>query len=1039
MCYSFPGIADTIHEYISFDETIYTDGTVRVVRIYDSIVYVGGEFSKVYDKDGSHSRHGLAAINVSTRLVTAFKADINSGTVRSLTLANDMLYAGGTFTSVNNISRSKIVAVNPETGNVIETFSNTTANINGPVYAVAYLDKKLYVGGNFTNVNAIERNYMVALDAESGKVNTVINPSPSDSMDYDGKMNGGIFTLDVYKEDSLHSGILFVGGNYRTICGVNGKQFLVALNADGTLGPDFDKRITQAVDAMECKGSVLYVGYAGFGNRPAAYKITTETCVELWKGYVVNGDVQAVTCSDKGFLFFSFHQGLYDTTDLYRCAVIDASTGKPYDVLPPMSSFFGIFSLDSYKELLITGGTFRKIGDKNQNYLAIFKMPPYPLQHLPSKVILKGPVNDSFIDSRNVTLKWHFTCWADSFDIEIALDSLFTNLLETYSGVIGYDKKYSSLENATRYFWRVRGLNQWGEGEWSDYSHFTTVPGYNEIPQILIPADSTDSVETTFNCIWNSESKAESYKLQVSSYWSFDSLVLDTIIESDTSVLINGLLNNSKYYLRMKTKTIGGLSDWKIIEFTTVVKKLISPIVIFPQDGMNQIATTTLLMWKLDKESERYNLRFSTDSTFHNLIYDIKNLTDTIFRLNGLGPNTSYFWRLQSLSWSGQSDWSKIWRFVTMPDSENIPVIISPENNTVIQFLPVVCKWHRNPDASSYTIRISRESDFNTGMIVESDLKDTSFLINNLENKKSYYIKVRALLSGGPSEWAYCRFSTISKLPQRPLLLKPADKKDQVELNPEFKWSYDENTKVYNIQLSTEETFSNLLMDSTARDTFCKVNSLNVETQYFYRVRAINEAGEAWSSPVTFTTMYSLPNNPVPLYPCSPVQVPTDSVVFLWSCSQPHVSQYRMEIAYDSLMNDMMFSATTPDTTYLLTGFRDHSKLFWRVQAINRSGAGIVSPTAVFTTSFPPINCFALQKFVQADNKQAISYSIGMLSDIRISLFNLRGICIWEYKSSNELPGSYLKNIDTRLYPGKYILRFRAGNYRENRDVIILQ
>lgn len=1034
-----PGISDTFPDLYTFDESIYTDGTVRVVRFFDSILYVGGEFSRVYDQKGSHSRQGLAAINLSTRLVTDFKADINYGTVRSLFLFNDVLYAGGTFTSINSVSRSKIAALNSVSGNVIKTFSKDNASINGSVFAVACLDKKLYVGGNFTVVNGIERNYLAALDAVTGEVDTLINPSPCDSMNYDGKMGGGIFALEIFKQDTVTPGILFAGGNYKTIGGVHGKQFLTALNSDGTLGPEFDKRISQAVDAMECKDSVLYIGYAGYGNRPAAYKINKEECRELWKGYVVNGDVQAVTCSEKDFLFFSFHQGLYDTSDFYRCAVINASNGKPYDVLPSLSSFFGIFSLDSYKKYLAAGGTFRRIGEKKHTYLAIFDIPPYPLQSLPLKVVLKSPADASIIQSRSVTLKWLFGCMADSFEVQIATDYFFENKLEVVTNITSHDKRYSDLESATKYYWRVRGLNQWGNGEWSDYSSFLTPPGENEIPEILSPSDRDDRVETTFRCTWNSEVKAESYRLQVAPQWSFDSTILDTIVESDTTVLISGLSNNTKYYLQLQAITAGGPSEWKTIEFTTVMKQLFLPSAIYPEDGMNNIATTVLLKWRSDRDAELFNLQVFTDSTQQNIVFKINNIEDTAYVIDKLEFNTRYFWHLQALSRIGKSDWSRLWQFITTPGSNNIPVIISPQNNTENQVLPVVCTWHKVTDASGYSIQISKDQDFDTCIYDVSDFKDTLFIMNNLENKESYYIRVRALVSGGLSEWTHCSFKTMKSIPQRPVLIMPSDKDDQVEINPLCLWSHDQDTRVYNIQLSSDGTFSTLLTDSIVSDTSCRINNLKSETEYFIRIRAINEAGQVWSLHSSFTTMCPLPDNPVLLYPCSPVKVSKDTVLFLWRSSQPYVDQYRVEIAYDSSMRDMIVSSVTADTSFLIKGFKDRSKIFWKVQAINRSGAGKFSPAAFFTTNLLIDTKFALQRVLLTDKFQAITYSLGKQSNVRIKLFNLRGTCVWEFKNDNELPGSYLKKIDVRLQPGKYILRFKAGTHLENKDVIILQ
>jgi hypothetical protein len=1038
-CIAQSGIVENYPQNYIPDQTIYTDGVVRVVRIYDSILYVGGEFTKVYDKKGSHSHKGLAAINLTTRLVTGFKADINSGMVRSIYLTNGKLYAGGTFTKINNILRSKLAALNPETGTVIETFSSKTATINGPVYAVACLDGKLYAGGNFTSVNGVNRSYLAAFDAETGVIDSLINPSPSDSMDYDGKLGGGVYALDVFKPVEGSSGILFVGGNYQTICGESGNQFLVALKPNGTLGPDFNKRISQAVDAIECRDSMLYVGYAGFGNRTAAFKIKTPEYTELWNGYTVNGDVQAVTCSDKGYLYFSFHQGLYDTTDQYRCAVINVSNGKMYDVLPQMSSFFGIYSLDSYKEYLVAGGTFRTVDNKKQNYLAIYKIPDYPIRLPPVKALLKEPENDTIIDSWNVTLKWHFSCFAESYELEIATDSLFENRVEGYSDITSTNKRYSELESAQRYFWRVRGVNQWGKGAWSDYRQFATAPGSDEIPNIIAPKNTSDSVFTNIDCIWNSESKAISYILEIAPQWSFDSLFLDTILRTDTVVNIKGLLNNSEYYLRVRAQTPGGPSEWKTIQFTTIPKLLRSPVAIIPENKKNQVSIITTLVWHSNAEAESYKMQLSKDSIFSELVYDSKDISDTIFEASVLEMNITYYWRLQSVSRFGTSEWSVPWRFTTSPGSDKIPVLISPSKNSIIQPFSTECIWFKVSDALGYSVQVSEKADFSKGLFEVQNTNDTVVILPNLGNKKPYYLRLRALLEGGPSGWAYSYFRTISKAPGKPKLLTPANNADQVKISPLLKWSDNGDAESYRVQLSSDETFSDVILDSTETDTFFIVRALDLDKRYFWRVKAENEAGGEWSLPMAFSTMYPFPLDPKLLYPPSPSIVSTDSITFIWSSSKPYVTQYLIEIAYDSLMRNMIVTSTTSDTTYTLKTCVDHSSIYWRVQAINRSGPGDFSSTSVFVTSISPVYRFELKKLYYDKNNQAVSYTIGQLSNVKILILDLKGKILWEYKKRNMIPGPYTNRIDTHMQPGVYIMRFKAGNYQRNSDIIILR
>ncbi len=75
------------------------------------------------------------------------------------------------------------------------------------------------------------------------------------------------------------------------------------------------------------------------------------------------------------------------------------------------------------------------------------------------------------------TFTWQSPGDADSYHLEIASDSLFGQILvdvETPATVYALE---TPLSYDTRYFWRVCGLNEGGEGAWSEYRAFRTVVG----------------------------------------------------------------------------------------------------------------------------------------------------------------------------------------------------------------------------------------------------------------------------------------------------------------------------------------------------------------------------------------------------------------------------------------------------------------------------------------------------------------------------------------------------------------------------------
>jgi hypothetical protein len=139
----------------------------------NNLIYAGGTFTTV---NGATTRNRIAALGTSDGIVTAWDANVNN-TVRTIALdaANGILYAGGDFTAVNGATtRNRLAAISTSTG----TASAWNPNMNNVVYAIA-LDGGglLYADGQFTSVNgSTTRNRAAALSTSTATA-TSWNPN----------------------------------------------------------------------------------------------------------------------------------------------------------------------------------------------------------------------------------------------------------------------------------------------------------------------------------------------------------------------------------------------------------------------------------------------------------------------------------------------------------------------------------------------------------------------------------------------------------------------------------------------------------------------------------------------------------------------------------------------------------------------------------------------------------------------------------------------------------------------------------------------
>ena len=90
------------------------------------------------------------------------------------------------------------------------------------------------------------------------------------------------------------------------------------------------------------------------------------------------------------------------------------------------------------------------------------------------------------------------------------------------------------------------------------------------------------------------------------------------------------------------------------------------------------------------------------------------------------------------------------------------------------------------------------------------------------------------------------------------VLSSPGDEEDQVDRKPTFEWEELIYSDAYHIQVSDSDGFSDLILNKEAiESTVFEVSDeeLEAETSHYWRVRAVNEAGKSeWSETRSFTT-----------------------------------------------------------------------------------------------------------------------------------------------------------------------------------------
>jgi hypothetical protein len=146
------------------------DGTVWAVAVVGDAVVVGGNFTTVTDSSGRtrYARKHLFAYGLRDGRVRPWAPRVDAPVFALAAGANNTVYAGGFFKTVNGAAQRGLTRLSMATGGRIAAFR---AAINwGDVRAIAVSGARLYAGGTFSAVNGVPRTALVRLNAATGAV-----------------------------------------------------------------------------------------------------------------------------------------------------------------------------------------------------------------------------------------------------------------------------------------------------------------------------------------------------------------------------------------------------------------------------------------------------------------------------------------------------------------------------------------------------------------------------------------------------------------------------------------------------------------------------------------------------------------------------------------------------------------------------------------------------------------------------------------------------------------------------------------------------
>ncbi len=370
------------------------------------------------------------------------------------------------------------------------------------------------------------------------------------------------------------------------------------------------------------------------------------------------------------------------------------------------------------------------------------------------------------------------------------------------------------------------------------------------------------------------------------------------------------------------------------------------------------------------------------------------------------------------------------------------PVLSSPENASMDVVRLPQFSWNSVSGAQGYQLQIARDFNF-TDQVASESLTETSFALQHeLDINTLYFWRVRALSAGGNSNWSpVWRFTTFAEPPAEVTLQSPADGSGDHRPGFQLRWQPGEGADSYEVQISKTPDFSELVLvrNSTAT-VFSGTQSLELYTEYFWRVRAINRAGESdWSQVWSFKTIIQRPDPVVADTPTDSQSQVSVNPQFSWQPSD-RAEDYTIQISKEEDFSFIAFENNSSESMFSQMAPLEFATIYyWRVRARNIGGSSDWSQPIKFTTEVreTKINPNYPNPF---NSVTTLRYQLSGQEKVLIDVFDITGRRIAVVVNEEQAAGVYFVQMHSADFAsGTYLIRFVAGNVTDIQKMAVIK
>ncbi|HOW91978.1 MAG TPA: hypothetical protein PK883_06635, partial [Anaerolineaceae bacterium] len=355
--------------------------------------------------------------------------------------------------------------------------------------------------------------------------------------------------------------------------------------------------------------------------------------------------------------------------------------------------------------------------------------------------------------------------------------------------------------------------------------------------------------------------------------------------------------------------------------------------------------------WSAVSGATSYRLQVSADVAFTTTILNVTTANTSYTPPNAtVFPDGTWYWHVRVETPAPIGDYSGIRSFTkTWATPGNLPELLNPMDGGSLDFNDSpTFSWTPVTGAAKYKFQV-----YSTPGGWSSTVHSATTLVTTYQPKDKlangvYYWRVVPVDAGNRDGTPSAEQSFTAGYNLLPNLIAPEDNSFPT-FTPTFRWTAVRGAQYYNLQYSTDPSFSANVTNIPTRNTaYTPLETLPNDVNYYWRVKVISGSSETDYTPSrSFMKKWYI--KPVLLTPTNLYQH-VRFPLFSWT-PVPGAAYYKIEIDDDPGFGSLYDSDTTANTFYTPNAWTSAPVYYWRVTPYDGSGKkGKESNTASFAS-----------------------------------------------------------------------------------------